>query len=251
MPRVARRARFVAALLLLCAAAAAGCAGRSGIGASPGAANRQVSRDEVLAQTTTPVYGFRILRTYPHDRTSYTEGLMTVGGTLYEGTGLYGQSKLRAIDLATGRLLRETELSRRYFGEGITVLGNEIFQLTYKSNTGFVYDRDSLDLKRRFRYPSQGWGLTNDGARLIMSNGSAALVFLDPASLEQTGYVVVARDDGNAVGFLNELEYIDGKVYANVWQTDLIVVAAADTGKVVAWIDLTGLNPEPDTLVFP
>ena len=129
-------------------------------------------------------------------------------------------------------------------------LGDRVFQLTYESNVGFVYDRATFEPKGSFRYASQGWGLTTDGTRLIMSNGSAALIFIDPTTMETTGYVVVSRDEG-PVGFLNELEYIDGKVFANIWQTDLIVVASPETGKVLAWIDLTGLNPEPDRLRYP
>jgi glutaminyl-peptide cyclotransferase len=211
---------------------------------------QQVTRAQVLAQTSVPVYGFRVLRAYPHDPTAYTEGLTVYQGALYEGTGLRGQSKLRRLDLATGAVQEERPLPKEYFGEGVTVLGEEIYQLTYQSNVGFVYDRTTFRLKRAFRYPSQGWGLTTDGTRLIMSNGSAALVFIDPASMERSGYVVVSSAEG-AVGFLNELEYIDGKVYANVWQTDLIVVIAPDTGAVRAWIDLGGLNPEPRRLVYP
>jgi glutaminyl-peptide cyclotransferase len=210
----------------------------------------QVTRAEILEQTSVPVYGYRILRTYPHDPTSYTEGLTVSEGALYEGTGLYGRSRLRRLDLASGRVLQEHVLPAQYFGEGITVLGGDVYQLTYLSNLGFVYDRGSFALKRTFHYPTQGWGLTTDGTQLIMSNGSAALVFLDPASMEPTRYVIVSREEG-PVGFLNELEYIDGKVYANVWQTDLIVVASVHTGKVLAWIDLTGLNPNPRGLKYP
>lgn len=238
--------RWALALLLL-GAAMSGCLGGPHI--DP-AGYRQVTRAQVLAQTTVPVYGFRVLRAYPHDRTAYTEGLTIHQGALYEGTGLRGQSKLRRLDLVTGAVQEERPLPAEYFGEGVTVLGEEVFQLTYQSNIGFVYDRTTFRLKRTFRYPSQGWGLTTDGTRLIMSNGSAALVFIDPASMERTGYVVVSSAE-EAVGFLNELEYIDGKVYANVWQTDLVVVIAPDTGAVRAWIDLGGLNPEPRRLVYP
>src|SRR5262249_46302567 len=158
---------------------------------------------------------------FPHDPTSYTEGLVMAGGVLYEGTGLYGQSKLRKLDVDTGAVRDELRLSSEYFGEGVTVLRDDVYQLTYQSNVGFVYDRRTFALKRPFAFSTQGWGLTTDGTRLIMSNGSAALVFLDPASMAQTGYVVVKSPE-TAVGFLNELEYIDGRVYANVWQTNLI-----------------------------
>src|SRR5262249_11086909 len=164
---------------------------------------------------------YRVLRAYPHDPTSYTEGLVMAGGALYEGTGLYGQSKLRKLDLDTGAVQKELRLSAEYFGEGVTVLRGDGYQLTYQSHVGFVYDRQTFALKRTFPISTQGWGLTTDGTRLIMSNGSAALVLLDPASMAETGYVVVKSPE-TAVGFLNELEYIDGHVYANVWQTNLI-----------------------------
>jgi glutamine cyclotransferase len=244
--RCPRRARWLITVAAL-SATIAGCA------ESPRPAPsryEQVTRAEVLSQTAVPVYGYRIARTYPHDPSSYTEGLTVHEGVLYEGTGLYGESKLRKLDLTTGTLIDQRALPAKYFGEGVTVLGDRVFQLTYESNIGFIYDRATFATKGSFRYPSQGWGLTTDGTRLIMSNGSAALVFIDPTSMETTGSVIVSGNEG-PVGFLNELEYIDGRVFANVWQTNLIVVVAPDTGKVVAWIDLTGLNPEPDRLRYP
>ena len=172
------------------------------------------------------------------------------GDYLYEGTGLFTRSGLMKLNLETGDILNEKVLDSRYFGEGVTVLGDEIFQLTYLSNTGFVYDKTSLTLKREFRYPAQGWGLTNDGKHLIMRDGSSALIFLDPGTLEVKHYIIVSDIIGR-VGFLNELEYFDGSVYANVWQTNYIAKISAKSGKITGWIDLTGLNPDPKKLKYP
>lgn len=211
---------------------------------------RQVSREEILSQNTIPVFSYKIIKTYPHNVTSYTEGLLMHDGYLYQGTGRYDQSKLLKIDLKTGKVLQQHELGPRYFGEGITIFQDHIFQLTYKSNVGFIYDKDSLNLKKAFHYMTQGWGLTTDGNELIMSDGSAALIFLDPKTLQQKRYIIVSDDKGE-VGFLNELEYINGEVFANVWKTNLIARISPKTGKVTGWIDLTGINPDPVKLKYP
>ena len=210
----------------------------------------QVTRHRIEAQMSIPLYTYKIIKKYPHHRSSYTEGLVMSGGYLYEGTGLITQSKLLKQDLETGKILQEKILNPHYFGEGVTVLGDEIFQLTYMANTGFVYDRDSMTLKREFHYPWQGWGLTNDGRQLITSNGSSALIFLDPATMKIERYVLVSDDSGD-VGFLNELEYVDGSIYANVWQTNFIARISPESGKITGWIDLTGLNPDPAVLKYP
>lgn len=211
---------------------------------------RQVSREEILAQKNIPVFTYKIIKKYPHDVTSYTEGLFMNSGYLYESTGRYNQSKLLKKDLETGKTLKQHKLGPRYFGEGITIFENRIFQLTYKSNVGFIYDKNTFELKGAFYYPTQGWGLTTDGNELIMSDGSAALLFLSPKTLEQTRYVIVSDDKGE-VGFLNELEYVKGEVYANVWKTNLIARIAPETGKVTGWIDLTGINPDHANLKSP
>jgi glutamine cyclotransferase len=171
-------------------------------------------------------------------------------GYLFEGTGRYDQSKLLKIDLDTGKVIQQLALGPRYFGEGITIFQDHIFQLTYKSNLGFIYDKDSFDLKKAFHYPTQGWGMTTDGTELIMSDGSAALIFLDPKTLQQKRYITVS-DDKSEVGFLNELEYVNGEVYANVWKKNLIARISPKTGKVTGWIDLTGINPDPAKLRYP
>jgi glutamine cyclotransferase len=187
---------------------------------------------------------------YPHDRASYTEGLVLEGGIVYESTGLYGKSKLRRWDLRSGRTLNEVDLDARYFGEGVTVFRGAAYQLTYLANTGFIYDPDTLQRRESFRYLSQGWGLTHDGKRLLMSDGSSAILRVHPQSFEVEGSIFVS-DNVGPVGFLNELEYVDGKLYANVWLTTFIAISAAETGKITGWIDLTGLNPEPNVLVNP
>ena len=210
----------------------------------------QVSREEILSQKKIPVFTYRIQKTYPHNITSYTEGLLMDNGYLFEGTGRYGKSDLFKSNLETGQVFKQRALDPLYFGEGVTIFKDLIFQLTYKSNIGFIYDKESFSLKGTFRYLTQGWGLTTDGNELIMSNGSAALVFLDPETFNQKRYIVVSDNKGQ-VGFLNELEFVNGEVYANVWQTNLIARINPKTGKVTGWIDLTGINPDPEKLKYP
>lgn len=192
----------------------------------------------------TPVYGYRVVNTYPHDRGAFTQGLVYHNGALYEGTGLRGQSTLRRVELETGIVLQLLPLPEAYFGEGIALFGDRIYQLTWQSNTGFIYDQESFDLLGMFFYPTEGWGLTHDGERLIMSDGTATVHFLDPETLEETGQIEVYDGQG-PVTRLNELEYVQGEVYANVWQTDWIARIDPQSGRVVGWIDLHGLlSPE-------
>ena len=210
----------------------------------------QVARDRVLAQSGIPIHGYRVTQVYPHDRTSYTQGIVVENGSVYEGTGLYGRSKLRQWELHSGRVLNEIDLEPHFFGEGITVLDGTIYQLTYLSNTGFTYDQRTLRRKDRFRYLTQGWGLTNDGKQLLMSNGSSAIVTVDPTSFDVVDWIFVS-DNAGPVGFLNELQYAGGKLYANVWKTDFIAIIDPTTGKIGGWIDLTGLDREPAAPVYP
>jgi glutamine cyclotransferase len=165
-------------------------------------------------------------------------------GVLYEGTGLNGRSTLRRVELETGEVLQIHELPAQFFGEGVTVYGNDIIQLTWQSHVGFVYDRDSFELLQEFNYSTQGWGITHDGERLIMSDGTATLYFLDPETFEEIGRVGVYDNDGS-VNRLNELEYVQGEIYANVWQTNCIARIDPQTGQVVGWMELKGLlTPE-------
>ncbi len=188
------------------------------------------------------IYTYMTLNTYTHDRDAFTQGLVIENGVLYEGTGLYGKSSLRKVDLETGKVLQIHRLPSAYFGEGITILGDTIIHLTWKSKKGFVYDKNSFEVLSEFTYDTEGWGITNDGKRLIMSDGTSTLYFLDTNTFTVTGHVRV-HDNNVAIANLNELEYIRGRVYANVWQTDNIAIIDPDSGRVTGWIDLSGLLP--------
>lgn len=224
---------------LLAAVALAGCAR-----AEPAAPDQAASRPPAAA---TPTFGYRVLASYPHDPGAFTQGLAYVDGTLYEATGSagVGPSSLRRVDLATGAVQARHDLATEDFGEGIAVVGDRIIQLTWQSQIGYVYDRATFRPLGTFRYPGEGWGLAYDGRRLIMSDGTDRLRFLDPETFVETGSVQV-RDAGRPVDQLNELEYIDGQVYANIWQTDRIVRIDPATGQVTAVIDLAGLLPAAD-----
>ncbi len=209
-----------------------------------GWAGMRITAQWVHAHAQSPISTYRVVHAYPHRRDAFTQGLVMNAGALYESTGRYGQSRVMEIDLSSGKMEKIHHLSPRFFGEGITILGNRLFQLTYKSGIGFVYDKTDFRQLQTFHYAGQGWGLTTDGQRLIMSNGSANLIFLDPISLKPTGQVTVS-DGSREIVRLNELEWIGGRVYANIWQTDLIAIIDPDSGQVTGWIDLSGLNPDP------
>lgn len=191
-------------------------------------------------RTGAPTLTYRVVRSYPHDRQAYTQGLVFHDGVLYEGTGLNGQSSVRKVRLETGEVLQVRPLDEKYFGEGIAIVGKDLIQLTWQTEVGFVYDLATFNSRRTFRYPGEGWGLTYDGTRLIMSDGSPTLRFLDPTTLKQTGRLVV-RDRGVPVEELNELEVVNGEILANVYQTERIARISPKTGQVTAWIDLRGL----------
>ncbi len=199
-------------------------------------------------QAALPVFGYRVIHVYPHDRGAYTQGLIWSGGYLYEGTGLHGASSVRKVLLETGRVVERRLLERQYFGEGITEWKGRLLQLTWQSNLGFIYDRSSLKVRGTFRYPGEGWGLTHDRKRLIMSDGTATLRLLDPESLRETGRLNV-QSGGRPLADLNELEFVQGEIYANLYRTDLIAKISPQTGNVTGWIDLSGLLPEADRRV--
>jgi len=188
-------------------------------------------------------YQAEILNTYPHDSNAFTQGLTISNGELFEGTGLHGRSSLRRVDLESGELLQRRNLDERYFGEGIAVWGDRIYQLTWRSNIGFVYDRESFALQRSFYLPGEGWGLTHDGIHLIVSDGTPYLRFLDPESLTETHRVQV-NDSNGPIPRLNELEYINGEVWANVWYEDYLVRIDPLTGRVSSRVDLSSLYPQ-------
>jgi glutaminyl-peptide cyclotransferase len=184
---------------------------------------------------------YQIVHVYPHDSKAFTQGLIYVDGHLYESTGLNGRSSLRMVDLSTGQVLQKYDLPAEYFGEGLTDWGSTLIQLTWTAHKGFVYDRFSFSLLRTFQYEGEGWGLTHDDAQLIMSDGSSYLRFLDPKSFREIRRIRVADETGHAIDNLNELEYVHGEIYANIWQTDKIVRISPRTGKVLGWIDLGGI----------
>jgi glutamine cyclotransferase len=194
----------------------------------------------VAAKLSAPVEGYRVVHTYPHDSSAFTQGLVMVDGMLYEGTGLNGRSSVRAVDLATGRVLQSVKVPSKYFGEGLTDWGSNLIELTWMAHRGFVYDRFSIRLIKTFKYKGEGWGLTHDSKNLIMSDGSPVLRFLDPVTFKVVRTLAVS-DGGRPVKELNELEYIHGEIYANVWQTDRIARISPKTGEVGEWIDLSGL----------
>lgn len=192
-----------------------------------------------VAQT---IYTYRVVRAYPHDANAFTQGIIYLDGHLYESTGIEGRSSLREEDLETGRILKYQALSSRYFGEGLTNWGNTLIQLTWQSHVALVYDLNTFRFLRTFHYPYEGWGLTQDGKNLILSDGSSKLYFLDPANFHEVRRINVT-DRGSPVDQLNELEFIHGEIYANIWHKNRIARISPATGKVVAWIDLTGLLP--------
>ena len=204
-----------------------------------------IAQDATPVSATIPTFGYRVEGEYPHDRRAYTQGLAYVDGVLYEGTGLNGQSTLRRVDLETGEVLQAVGLSEEYFGEGIAVIGDRIYQLTWKNGVCVVYDRESFEFVEAFGYPTEGWGLTTDGERLIMSDGSNRLFVRDPETFAVIDTVDV-YEGMEPIWNLNELEIVDDEIWANVWQTDLIARIDLETGKVTGWIDLSGLLSERD-----
>jgi len=179
---------------------------------------------------------------YPHDPAAFTQGLEYRAGFLYEGTGIPGRSGLRKVELETGKVLQEVKLEPEYFGEGITVLKDKIVELTWQSHKGFVYEQATFRLLRTFDYPGEGWGLTNDGRQMFMSDGSATIRCLDGSNFGEKRRIVV-HDGAQQIRELNELEYVNGEIYANVWRTDRIARIAPADGRVTGWIDLAGLLP--------
>lgn len=206
-----------------------------------------------LCFVSTPAYACKVINIYPHDQGAFTQGLVFADGVIYEGTGLNGSSSLRKVELETGAILKMHKLPDQFFGEGITAYKDKIIQLTWRSHTGFIYHKDNFELIGEFKYPYEGWGITYDGKYLIISDGTAALHFLNPETFMEEKTVKV-YEGNNLVTGLNELEYIQGEIYANVWQTERVVRINPKTGEVVGWINLRGLlgfcgrNKPPDVL---
>ena len=191
-------------------------------------------------KASTPVYGYQVVNRFPHDRTSFTEGFFLTDGDFYESTGLEGKSTLRRVDLATGRVKQQYNVPPQYFGEGIVAFGQQLFQLTYKTGIAFVYDKSTFQVLKTYKYAGEGWGMTTDGKRLIMSDGTSQLRFLDPATFKEMGRLSVT-DAGRPVEQLNELEWIKGEIWANIWLTQKIARINPQTGRVNSWLDMSGI----------
>ena len=193
-----------------------------------------------MATAESPVSHYRVIHAYPHDPGAFTQGLIYLDGYLYESTGLNGRSSLRMTELTTGKVLQKQPVGAQYFAEGMTNFAGRLYQLTWQSGKAFVYDRFSFKLLREHTYTGEGWGLTNDGKRLILSDGTAQIRFIDPQTFAVTSKITVT-DQGRPIDRLNELEYVRGEILANIWQTELIARISPTTGKVLGWIDLSGL----------
>jgi len=200
---------------------------------------------DIETSAEVPVYGYKVVNTYPHDHSAYTQGLVFDSGFLYEGTGLRGHSTLRRVELTTGEILQVRKLPSRYFGEGVTIYGDRIIQLTWKSNVGLVFDKNSFNILGQFDYLSEGWGITHDGEYLIMSDGTSTLHYLEPDTFAEIETIDV-HDDNGPVNRLNELEYINGEIYANVWRKDYIIRISPETGRVTGRIELKGILASED-----
>ncbi len=188
---------------------------------------------------------YQVINEYPHDPQAFTQGLIFLDGYFYESTGLYGELSLRKVDVETGQVLQQIDLPSQYFGEGLTEWEGVLVQLTWRENMGFVYRLEDFSLLEEFSYPTQGWGLTHDGDRLIMSDGSYTLYFLDGETFEVVDQVIIT-DQGKKIAYLNELEYVNGEIFANIYQTDTIIRIDPINGEVLGRIDLSGILPQAE-----
>lgn len=205
-------------------------------------ASPDLSRD---GKGTVPVFGYKVVNTYPHSSDAFTQGLVYDDGMLYEGTGLYGQSTLRRVQLQTGKILDERHLNSSLFGEGIALSKDRIVQLTWQSGLGLVYGKENMTEIGFFRYQTEGWGLTSNDSCLIMSDGTDVLHVLDPENFSEVGRISVTAD-GKSLQGLNELEFVNGQIYANIWTTNWIAIISPESGVVLGKIDLQGILPQED-----
>ncbi len=206
----------------------------------------EVSRDlTVLARNAPEIYTYEIVNIFPHDRNAFTQGLEFYQGTLYESTGRHGESTLRKVDFNTGEVLEQVALDRSYFGEGITIMNDKIYQLTWQSKVGFIYDLQTMEREGRFNYgrSKEGWGLCNDGSRLYKSDGTDKIWLLDPESLTEQGYLQTVSNK-SVFNKANELEYINGKIYANVWQKESMMIIDAKSGAIEGVVNFGGLKEQ-------
>jgi glutamine cyclotransferase len=220
----------------------AGCAAVAIAACSGDAPAAEGGASPLTVRPRTPEYVVDVVRAYVHDTSAFTQGLQYVDGALYEGTGEVGNTSIRRVALATGAVQQRRDVPPPYFGEGIVVLGDRLFQLTWKNGVAFVYDKATFAPRGEFRYAGEGWGLTSDGAMLFMSDGTATVRVLDPATFAVARTITV-NENGTPVRYLNELEWVRGELWANVWTTDRIARIDPQSGAVVGWINLTGLLP--------
>ena len=225
---------FKARLVLILALSVAGLQCNAGANSGP-PGNTASNSSAAVAK-----HGYQVVNAYPHDAGAFTQGLIFVDGKLYEGTGQEGRSSLREVELQSGRVVKKVDVPVPFFGEGITLLNGKIYQLTWQHQIGFIYNAQTLQKTGEFPYTGEGWGITNDGHSLIISDGSNRLKFLDPDSFRVTKTIAVA-DGGTRVNQLNELEYVNGEIYANIWHDQRIVTIDPQNGRVTGWIDLSGL----------
>ncbi|CAN5785687.1 glutaminyl-peptide cyclotransferase [soil metagenome] len=207
------------------------------------------------AREPLPVYTYEVVNSFPHDPRAFTQGLMYYGGMLYESTGQYGESTIRKVELTTGRVVQQSKLSEDFFGEGITLFGDKIYQITWREGTTFVYNLADMKLVKELRYNGEGWGLTNDDKNLIMSDGTHVIRFIDAETFRTARTIVVNREDGRPLMNINELEFVKGEIWANIWHSEEPqvlgrpnTIARIDpaTGKLLGYIDLAGISPEDE-----
>jgi len=229
--------RFIYGWFCLTAALLGGCGQEP---AAPSSSQAAPAAPQFIRPAGVPLYTYEIVNVYPHDSNAFTEGLVYYQGELFESTGLYGRSTLRRVELKTGRVLQETNLAPRYFGEGLTLLNGKAYQLTYREETGFVYQLDTFQSGLQFSYSGEGWGLTTDGQSLIMDDGSENIRYINPGTFKETRRIRVLAD-GQPVTNLNELEWVKGELYANVWRTSEMLRVNPQDGKIVGVVDFSGL----------
>lgn len=199
----------------------------------------------VACVAAAPVAGYKVVAKFPHSTESYTEGFFYLNGLFYEGTGMKGRSAVMAIEPATGKVVQKLDLPGQYFGEGIIDWGPNLYEWTWQSHVGFVYDRFSLRQVAQFTYDGEGWGMTRSAKEIITSDGSSTLRFRDAKTFKETRHIVV-RDGAKEIAELNELEYVKGEIYANVWHEDRIARISPADGHVIGWIDLSGILPDTE-----
>lgn len=223
-----------------------GCHNRQA-GAGPLVSDQDQQQIDATAPPRVDKYSYDIINIYPHDPAAFTQGLLYHDGVLYESTGLNGQSSLRKVEIQTGRVLNRIDVPAQYFAEGLAMFGGQLFQLTWQTQIGFVYDPGSLQMVKSFNYIGEGWGLTNDGQSLIMSNGTNLISYLDPRTFE-VRRVLAVNDESRPIANINELEYVKGQIFANIWQTERIARIDPQSGRLTGWIYLNGLLPAEDKI---